>query len=960
MQPDAFGGVVVNGVPRAPTSPPDTALVRVLREELGLLGVRSGCGIGECGSCTVLVDGEPTRSCITPLSSVLGASITTPEGLGTPDAPHPVQRAFLDEQAAQCGYCTNGIIMTTAALLARHPDPTDAQVQEALVEHICRCGTHARVLRAIRRAALRPAGEGAAARWTSPGAYPYAGVVSAESARGNAERETPAQRGARGDGAAGDGAAGDGDRALGGGDAAGPDAPPPETLPPETRPPEARPPEPLPPEARQPEALPPDAALHPRVEDWLELLPDGTVRAHSGKVEIGQGIRTALAQLVAAELGLEPSAVRVVPAVTGRSPDEGYTAGSASLERGGAALAAAAAAARRLLLARAGRLLGAPADALVLERSGVRAPDGACVPLARLAAEGALVGAIEARDRPRWRGRGLGAPAPRDDLRPKLTGAPAFVHDLVLPGMLHARALLPPTYGARLLDLARDAADGVPGLTLVHRDASLVLVVADTSAAAERALARLARAARWEPAPLPPLAPAWFEERGAPSVTAASHGNADEALRAGARRLQAEYAKPYEAHAALAPSCAVARSSPSGDALEVWTHSQGIYPLRRELAALLRRDEAGLTVHHGDGPGCYGHNGADDAAAFAVLAALRVPGRPVRFQFSVDDEFAWEPYGTPMRARLEAALDGRGHIAAWRHEVHGDVHTARPNGDGDRLVPAWLVRGRPFPRWAGPGEPGHRNAVPLYDLPSCDVRATFHRLPLRVSALRTLGAYLNVFAIESFVDELAHAAGRDPVAFRLEHLSDDRARAVLDAAVAAAGWSPATGPSGRGIGVALARYKNQKAYVAHVVEAVLDATTGSVTARRIVTACDAGAVVNADGLRNQLEGGALQGLSRALHEEVRFGPDGIVTRDWTTYPVLRFAETPHLEVVLIDGGGPPLGAGEAATPPLAPALANAVFDASGIRLRELPLTPERVRRRLMDMGDDELEGVILR
>lgn len=868
----------VNGSLRDLRLPPDTVLVRALREELGLWGVRTGCGIGECGACTVLVDGVPTRSCTTPLGAVAGAAVVTPEGLGTPERPHPVQQAFLDEQAAQCGYCVNGIIMTTAGLLARDPDPSDDAIQDALVEHICRCGTHARILRAIRRAAGRPQADGTFTR-----------VRSAE---------------------------------------AGPE---------------------------EAAGLPADVRAFPLVEQWIELRPDGGVLAHSGKVEIGQGIRTALAQIVASELGLAPQRVRVTSAETGRSPDEGYTAGSASLERGGTALAAAAAAARRLLAERAAAVLEARPDELAFRDGRVHRPDGRSVTLAELTAPGPLEGPILEQDRPRWRGGGRGRAAPREDLPLKLTGSPAYVHDLALPGMLHARALLPPTYGSRLRGLREEAAADVPGVVRVQRDGSLVMVVGRSTEAAERGVARLARTARWSVAELgePP-------ESGArrASVSVAMAGEMQRQEEAAARTLARSYAKPYEAHAALAPSCAVSVQH-EGGVLEVWTHSQGVYPLRRELAAMLSLDEDGIVVRHGDGPGCYGHNGADDAAAFAALAARALPGTPVRFAFGVEDEFAWEPYGPAMSARLEAGLASDGRIAFWRHAVTSDVHTARPNGDGDRLAAAWLLRGRPFPAWAGVGEPGYRNAVPLYDLPALDVRATFERGPLRTSALRTLGAYLNVFAIESFVDELAHAAGRDPVAFRLAHLSDPRARAVLEAAVEVAGWEPRASPSGRGVGVAVARYKGSKAYVAHVVEAEVDVQTGRIAARSIVGACDAGAVVNEDGLRNQIEGGALQGLSRALHEEVRFAPEGILTRDWTRYPVLRFAEAPRIQVVLLDGGGPPLGAGEAGTPPLAPALANAVFDATGIRLRELPFTERRVRERLMGMDDEELAAVIL-
>jgi nicotinate dehydrogenase subunit B len=823
--------LAVNGEPVVVDGDPSTPLVLALRHDLGLMGVRAGCGIGECGACVVLVDGEPVRSCRTPLSAVDGARITTPEGLGTPAEPHPVQRAFLREQAAQCGYCVNGIIMSVAGLLARDPAPDEPAIQATLAEHLCRCGAHHRILRAIRRLAghdVPPA----------PRVTPAQGLGVPPSAKSGASAAAPPTRSVPGQG--------------------------------------------VPDDTPVPQAI----GAAPRIEQWLRPLPDGRIEALSGRVELGQGLRTALAQLVAAELDIPVDRVVVRCAATDSTPDEGYTAGSASLEQGGAALARAAAAFRRL------RDRGEPP-----------------------------VGPILPEDRPRWSGEPIGAPVPRTDLAAKLTGAAAYLHDLTLPGMVHARALLPPTYEARPVALPVDEVRGAPGILSVVHDGGLVLVVAERPEQAIRGVERLAAAARWDdpglPSPLPDL-------RTLPAATMPVVEEPGAEASAG-RRVSASYAKPYESHGSYAPSCAVALAEPAH--LTVWTHSQGVYPLRRELATLLGEDESKLVVRHVDGPGCYGQNGADDAAAFAALAARAVPGRPVRFQFSVEDEFGWEPYGPAMLADLDAALD-RGRIAAWRHRIRTGAHTARPHGSGDRLVPAWLL-GTPRP-WTGPSEGGVRNAVPIYDLPAREIHADFVRTPLRTSSVRSLGAYFNVFAIESFMDELAEAAGADPLAFRLAHLRDERARAVLELAAETARWRRP------GQGLALARYKGTKAYVAQVVD--VDTDGDGIRVRRVVTACDAGTVVNPDGLRNQLEGGTLQGLSRALYERVRVGPGGIESRDWRSYPVLRFAEVPDLETVLVNRpGSPPLGAGEASTPVTPAALANAVWAATGVRVRELPL-----------------------
>jgi len=856
---------VVNGVPVEPAVDPATPLLFVLRNDLALHGVRSGCGIGACGACTVLVDGRPERSCQLPVSAVAGREVTTPEGLGTPERPHPIQQAFLDEQAAQCGYCVNGIVMTTAGLLAANPCPDPATIRTTIQTHLCRCGAHQRILRAVERLAGR------------------ASPSSVETLRAD-EARNPARAAVR---ARGPGRANDSEPAhdVGSDDLPGP------------------------------------LRRARNIEDWLRQLPDGRIEVRSGRAELGQGIRTAFAQIAAAELGVPVEQVVVTSAATDGTPDEGYTAGSASLEQGGAAIAMAAAAFRRRQQA------GLPP-----------------------------VGPIHIDDRPRWSGGPIGQPVQRTDLPRKLTGAPAYVHDMAPPGLLFARALLPPTYDATVLETDLAAVRAMPGVEAVVQDGRLLLVVAAREEQAVAAVRRLGRLTRWDPSPGPPPNEGSVGRQPVHQVVVDEPGVGD-ALATG-RRVRASYAKPYESHGSIAPSSAVAQLDADG-VLTVWTHSQGVYPLRRELAALLGEDEERIVVRHVDGPGCYGHNGADDAAGFAAVAARAVPGRPVRFQYSVRDEFGWEPYGPAMRADLEASLDESGRLRGWRHRIVTDAHTGRPHGSGDRLVVAWLREGGPARPWPGGGEGGVRGAEPIYEIPARHIVAEYVPGPLRTSAVRSLGAYFNTFAIESFMDELAEAAGADPVEFRLAHLSDPRARHVLEVVAERAGWRRRHGPSGRGQGVAVARYKGSKAYVALVVDVDVDTDTGAVVVRRVVGCCDAGTVVNPDGLANQIEGGILQGLSRALYEEVP--PTG--TRDsldWTTYPVLRFSDVPAIELVLVDRPGlPPLGAGEASTPVVPAALANAVDDAIGVRMRSLPLTPDRLRARLEELDDTEAARVLL-
>jgi CO/xanthine dehydrogenase Mo-binding subunit len=414
-------------------------------------------------------------------------------------------------------------------------------------------------------------------------------------------------------------------------------------------------------------------------------------------------------------------------------------------------------------------------------------------------------------------------------------------------------------------------------------------------------------------------------------------------------------------HAALAPSAALAWFQE--DRLTVWAHSQGAYPLRSAIAHVLRLPEAHVRVIHAEGSGCYGHNGADDAALDAALIAREVPGTPILLKWTRADENAHEPFAPAMRVALSASLDKAGQVIAWNHEAWSLPHggRARPEGDISGLLASWSLA-RPFQRpiraaWHGSHAGGHRNADPLYAFP--DKRIVKHYLaksPLRTSSMRGLGAFANAFAVESFVDELAQAAGSDPVAFRLRYLQDKRARAVLRAAVERAGWESGPRPArtGRGRGVACGQYKNRQTYAAAVVDVSVDLSTGRIVLERAVLAADAGQIVNPDGLSNQIEGGFVQAASWTLKEAVRFGPDGVRSVDWESYPILTFAEAPLIETVLLSRPQQPtVGAGEAALIPTGGAIANAIYDATGVRLRDLPFTPERVLAALSPESGNE-------
>lgn len=879
--------LVVNGSPTALDVDPRTPLLLVLRNDLGLKGTRAGCGIGECGACTVLVDGEPMTSCSMGLEVVAGREVTTPEGLGTPSAPHHVQQTFLDEQAGQCGYCINGMIMTVTSFCDSESGGHDDLIAK-LAEHICRCGTYTRILRAARQALAPDSDE--------------------------ESRNSDAQR-------------------------------PWEVLS-HTNPTD---------EWRQPDIV----ERYPDVESWIRLSESGRVEVLTGKVELGQGIRTALGQIVAAQIGLSPENIDVVAADTAQSPDEGYTSGSHSIDRGGAAVATAAVALRRLLLERATQVAAADApspfevgDDAVMDANGTPIAD-----LRSLAAKGPFTGPILTSDKPDWTRSPLGEPWHRPDLLPKLTGSAAYVQDMSLPGMIHARVVLPPTYDATVDQVDTTECEAMPGVVRVIRDGRLLIVLAEREEQAANASARLKQDTQWktEKLDIDGSLPESFRTLPSKRYTVVE-GNSEAPENDGG--LTATYRQPYQAHAAVAPSCAVAVHDKA--LTRVWTHSQGIHPLRRELATLLDEDLDQIEVSHRDGPGCYGHNLADDAAVFAALAARTVPGTPVRFQFTVEDEFTWEPYGSAMLADLDATVaDGR--VTEWKHHTLTDVHGTRPSGSGENLMAARLRDGGRAPNWPGPHEGGARNVAPPYDFPSVDGYADYVQGPMRTSSLRSLGAFLNVFAAESFVDELAEVAGEDPVAFRLAHASDPRLARVVETVADRIGWQHRVGPSGRGLGIAVARYKNEKAYVAQAVEATVDTSTTEIEVVRIVTVCDAGTVVNPDGLVNQLEGGTLQALSRTLLEQVLVDGKGVQSRDWASYPVLRIDQTPSIETVLIeDRNAPPLGAGEASMPPAAAALANAVDDAVGIRLRDIPFTRESIERRLFEMTETEDRRVLLK
>ena len=695
-----------------------------------------------------------------------------------------------------------------------------------------------------------------------------------------------------------------------------------------------------------------------KLEGWIRLEADETVTVFTGKAELGQGILTALAQIAAEELDVGFDKIRMVSADTSRGPDEQYTFGSQSVEQGGGAVRAAGAEVRGRLLAAAARRFGVPTEQLQVRNGTIVAADGRRASFWELANEGAglLKGDIALATAPKKPGDYaiVGKSVHRIDLPGKLTGAPSYVQDIRLPGMVFARVVRPPRYGAKLVAFDEAAVRARPGVVAVVSDGNFLAVAAGREEQAIAARDALAASARWsdDAVELPDMASLRPELKKlrAETIVVGTAGQSEPAP-GEARRLSAEYSRAYLSHAAIGPSCAVAWLKDGH--MTVWSHTQGAFPLRGDLAKVLSLQTGEVDVVHMSGAGCYGHNGADDVALDAVLVARAVPGVPVKLQWMRDDEFAWAPFGPAMAMKVEAALGSDGRIVDWSYDVWSNSHAMRPGqAGGVNLLAAWDLK-TPFVKSPAPHIPqpfgdGDRNAVPSYELPRKEIR--YHLLldtPVRNGSFRTLGSHGNIFAIESFMDELAQAAGSDSLAFRLAHLRDPRAKAVLQAAADRAGWTPGKeGDGQRGRGLAFCRYKTIGMYAAVAVDVDVDRKTGVIKVPRVVIAAELGLVVNPDGAKNQLEGGIVQAVSLALKEQVAFDRRQITSRDWSGYSVLTFPEVPSIDIVLMQRSDPSLGAGEGSLPPTSAALANAFAHATGRRLRELPMTPERVKASL--------------
>ncbi len=698
--------------------------------------------------------------------------------------------------------------------------------------------------------------------------------------------------------------------------------------------------------------VPPSLAANPRLDRWVGFETAGRARVAIGKVEYGQGALTGLAQIAAEELDVAMGQVDLVNPETDLSPDEGLTVGSMTTESSGASIRAACAEARALFVAAAARRLGCDAEALAVE-DGAFLVDGEPSGLDYWALASEVDLAVEATGeaapKPPERHRIVGRRADRLDLPAKVFGA-AYLHDLTRPGMLHARVLRQPGFRAQLAGVDEAAIRHAAGGASVEilREANFVAFLSASEAAATAALGAAEQTARWDGAR--DLSPALSEARSLKELPAQSFPPADQPPEpSNRRRLTAGYSRPYIAHGSMGPSCGLAVFE--GGQLTVWTHAQGVYPLRMLLARVCALEPTSIKVIHAQGAGTYGHNGSDDAAIDAAVIAMRRPGTPIRVLWRREDEFGHEPVGTAMHVELTAELDAGGKIADYQTEIWSGSHTG---GRGRCLAETALRLPVPPPPAAPPNLPagvrfsgGILNAIPSYDIPARRVTEHLVQAPVRTSSLRGLGGPVNTYANECFIDELAELAGEDPVAFRLAQISDPRAITVVTRTAEMSGWAK-RGPAGtgRGLGFAFCRYRDRGAYVAAAVALTVET---EVRLDHMWCVTDCGQVVNPDGAKNQLEGGMVMAASWALKEQVRLAGRGIATLTWDDYPIVRFDEVPPVDVELVmdQQHQRSAGTGEVSLGPALAAIGNAVAHALGARLRDLPYTRDRVARALL-------------
>ena len=692
------------------------------------------------------------------------------------------------------------------------------------------------------------------------------------------------------------------------------------------------------------------------IDAFLAVNGDGTVTVFCGKVDLGQGLRIAIPQIAAEELGIGIDKIKYVEGDTSLTPNQGRTSGSNGIQRGGVQIRKAAATARQALIALAAQRLNAKLEDLITTDGEVRPKaGGAGIRFADLIGGHRfnlkLDPKVLLKDPASY--TIVGKPLPRPDVASKCLGTATFVHDFALPGMLHACVIRPAAIGATLLSVDDASIKQLPSVKLVRIKDFLAVVAEDEWTAVRAARGLRAKWSEWSG--LPEQDRLADTLRSDPSITEQSlitKGAPVAQQPQNAKRLAASYFWPMQSHASLGPSCAVA--DVRADSATIWTASQGIHDNQITYARFLGLPKDKVRLVYVEGSGCYGMNGHEDAAADAAILSQAV-GRPVRVQWSRADEHGWDPKGPPQLLDISGVVDAGGRIIDWRT---------------DMWIPQ-TTRGLLNIPLLGPQAAGldhivglntgliSQNGDPPYAADHVEVIVHWLKeTPLRPAPLRSPGKPANCFAVESFTDELAAAAGIDPIAFRLHGLENPRGVELIKRVAAMMRWKsrPSPGPTkdaaiARGRGMSYVHYKHSETLVAMGMEVAVERASGQIKVERVVCAHDCGQIINPDGVRAQVEGGILQTLSRVLMEEVKFDRSRVLSVDWSSYPILRFSDVPKLEIDLVDRPNePPLGAGEATCAAVGAALGNAVFDATGVRLRTIPFTPERVKAALNKTG----------
>lgn len=690
------------------------------------------------------------------------------------------------------------------------------------------------------------------------------------------------------------------------------------------------------------EDLPRSLKQNPNINSWLQVLQNGKVIIFTGKHELGQGIRVAMAQVAAEELNMDPSKIEVHLAETGITPDEGYTAGSGSMDNSAMAIRYAAAAAKMKLLDIASKKYNLEVDAIAFLNGNVSAPQFGTISFHELL-QGQQISEkvttpVKLKSKRAY--TVVGKKVLRQDISEMVRAKMEYVHDLRFPGMVHARIVRPPSYTSWLLSFDEtELKSKVPGFLKVVANGTFLAVLASDEFAAVQAQKILKANCKWSP--VEKLASgghselkAFLKSLPAQKDSLKELGKVNLTEENGYTVHRAEYFKPYLMHGSIGPSCSVGFYE--SDQLHIWSHSQGIYPLQESIAKMLSISSSKIHIKAVPGSGCYGHNGADDASAEVALIAMAYPGKHVRLQWSREDEHGWEPYGSAMLMELEARLDSNNKITDWHLSLWSDTHGTRPGGEANNLLPARYLEKPVTKKPAGFSGGAYRNAEPYYAIPNQKIDMNFFQGPLRTSSLRSLGAYGNIFAIECFMDELAGKAKADVFDFRLMHLEDERAKAVL---IKLRELVKGKEKPGSSIGIAFSRYKNTASYCAAAAQ-VRITPEKNVRVEKMWSVIDAGETINPDGVMNQTEGGMIQAASWTIQEQVKFNSEFVTSVNWDGYPIFRFDQVPETEVVIIDHPEEgPMGAGEAVQGPAGAAVVNAVSKAIGKRIRNLPVLP---------------------